>query len=122
MESSSVRSVKQLVEWNRDHADLELPSGKLFHPITVVSNANSGLKQVCPNQDTLLGALETDAWSTEATETRLKEGEHHAAAEGIDRYLKESDVDIILGPADCWLTDFACAAGKSDRGSELSMT
>lgn len=101
MESSSVRSVKQLVEWNRDHADLELPS-------------------VCPNQDTLLGALETDAWSTEATETRLKEGEHHAAAEGIDRYLKESDVDIILGPADCWLTDFACAAGYPSAMLPLS--
>ncbi|KAL6410806.1 Amidase [Ilyonectria robusta] len=110
MESSSVRSVKQLVEWNRDHAELEMPSGKLFHPIAVVSNTNSGLKRVCPNQDTLLGALETDAWSTEATEVRLKEGEHHAAAEGIDRFLKESDVDIILGPADCWLTDFACVA------------
>ncbi|KAK7422002.1 hypothetical protein QQZ08_009723 [Neonectria magnoliae] len=87
VESGSVRNVKQLVKWNRDHADLEMPS---------------------------------EAWPTETTQARLKEGEHHAAAEGIDRYLRENDVDVILGPADCWLTDFACVAGYPSAMLPLS--
>lgn len=42
---------------------------------------------------------------------RLAEGEEYAGANGIDKALRENEIDIILGPADSWLTNFACVAG-----------
>ena len=41
-------------------------------------------------------------WAREAGRTR-----------GIDRYLEQYDIDVIIGPADCECTEPAAAAGKS---------
>lgn len=70
------------------------------------------ISTVCPNQDTLLDALEAEQWSKEKTAETVRTGEEEAGPEKIDHYLNLNDIDIILGPADCWLTDFACVAGK----------
>ncbi len=60
----------------------------------------------------MISALEAEPWAEERTLARLAEGVKYAGPDGIDRYLDDNDVDIILGPADCWLTDFACVSGK----------
>jgi len=101
MKSTQVKSVAELVEFNKDHAELEMPPE-------------------APNQDVLLDALKTEAWTEEKTSERVRQGEQYAGTEGINRYLDDHDIDVLLGPADCWLTDFACVSGYPSAMLPLS--
>ena len=110
MDFSSVKTTEELVKFNEEHRDLEMPSGCYFSFLVLVSNAlTEGLES--SNQDVLEGSLKADPWTEDQNAKRLAEGVAHAGANGIDKALAENDIDVILGPADSWLTDFACVAG-----------
>ncbi|KAH6619627.1 amidase signature domain-containing protein [Chaetomium sp. MPI-SDFR-AT-0129] len=101
MKSSTVKTVAELVEFNKAHAHLEMPLE-------------------APNQDVLLDALKTEPWTETQTLGRVREGEKYAGQEGIDHYFDKNEINILLGPADSWLTDFACVAGYPSASLPLS--
>ncbi|KAK0631045.1 amidase signature domain-containing protein [Bombardia bombarda] len=101
MKSSSVTSVVELVEFNKQHADREMPPE-------------------APNQDVLLAALNAEPWSESQTLDKVREGEKYAGDDSVSRCLDDQNIDILLGPADSWLTDFACVAGYPSASLPLS--
>ncbi|KAF2686535.1 amidase signature enzyme, partial [Lentithecium fluviatile CBS 122367] len=91
LESTSVKTVEELVNFNDEHADIEMPPE-------------------APNQDVLLGSLKAEPWDEDRLHRLLAEGVEVVRKNGIDKYLERNDVNVILGPAGSWLTDFACVA------------
>ncbi|MCJ1435812.1 hypothetical protein MMC27_005187 [Xylographa pallens] len=86
-----VRSLAELIEWNRKNASRAMPE-----PHT--------------NQADLLETLEssmTDATAAAA----LTHGRRLAGPQGIDRALAEHNVDFIIGPGDCAICALAALAG-----------
>ncbi|KAL8949011.1 MAG: hypothetical protein Q9222_004851 [Ikaeria aurantiellina] len=101
MDFSSVKTTKQLVQFNDEHKELELPAES-------------------PNQDVLKDSLIAEPWTEEQNAKRLVEGQAYAGINGIDKVLAENDVNIILGPADSWLTDPPCVSGYPSAMLPLS--
>ena len=73
---------------------------------------NANARAEAPNQDTLIDASKHVQWTEEHTNEELKKAEHSAGPAGIDRWLEENHINIILGPADSWLTNPPCYAGR----------
>ncbi|KAL8709249.1 MAG: hypothetical protein Q9220_005992 [cf. Caloplaca sp. 1 TL-2023] len=101
MDSSSIKTTEQLVQFNEEHKELEMPPES-------------------PNQDVLKDALKAESWTEEQNAKRLAEGQAYAGRDGIDKVLTENDINIILGPADSWLTNPACVAGYPSAMLPLS--
>ncbi|KAH8591672.1 amidase signature domain-containing protein [Bisporella sp. PMI_857] len=92
LKSSKVRSLKELIEFNDAHPDLELPPGYT-------------------QQDKLLKAQDYNMSPEEYKKTdewiRRKCG-----PEGIDKTLAQYDIDVIIGPADSLLSNLAASIGS----------
>ncbi|PGH12274.1 hypothetical protein AJ80_06788 [Polytolypa hystricis UAMH7299] len=87
--TSPVRSLHELVEWNKEHAVEALPTEY-------------------PNQDGLIKALET---KLTAEEVEANHQAYQRAGSNIDRIFETYGIDIIAGPGDCFLTQYAVAKG-----------
>lgn len=86
---SPVRSLQELVDWNKEHSTEALPSEY-------------------PNQDQLIQALNTNLSPEEIEENRqhyLKVGSN------LDATFQKYGINIIVGPGDCFLTQYASAKG-----------
>lgn len=55
------------------------------------------------------------ALSPEDYKRNLKHLRYAARDQGIDRILKEYGVDVIIGPADSFITSFATGSGLSTQ-------
>ena len=66
-----------------------------------------------PNQKRMENALKTanslDPQERQATIDWMRQA---GGPNGIDKYLKKYDIDVIIGPADCECTEPPAAAGK----------
>ena len=62
-----------------------------------------------PNQDKIEAALDFGQ-SVEARERPLAHSK--AVAASFNEIIKQYDLDIIIGPGDCWLSTFSAAGGK----------
>ncbi|KAL6701537.1 amidase signature domain-containing protein [Trichoderma pleuroticola] len=91
LDSSQVRNLQELVDWNRQHADRELP-------------------QEYPSQSSLESALQCNISATENAET-LAFLRKLAGPDGIDRILNLFNLDAIASLADSPLSSVASAAG-----------
>lgn len=89
--SSSVRNLKELVDWNRQHADMELP---IVHP----------------SQSRLENALECNISAAKNAET-LASLRKLAGPDGIDRILESFELDAIASLSDSPISSVASAAG-----------
>ena len=112
MEHTPVNTVRELVKFNEDNKDKELPAGITLSKCFMRRSLTIDHILEAPNQDVLLFALETEPWTEEQTATTLAAGQRYAGPEGIERVLRENNLDVILGPADSWLTNFADVAGQ----------
>ncbi len=108
-ENIEVRSLKDLVEFNKEHADQELPPGKqrYFPAITTLRPTN--LITEHPSQGQLEGYLKSSMNATEYDST-LKRVRAEALG-GVESALEENEVDVIMAPADSRLVSVASAAG-----------
>jgi len=86
-----VRTLAELVKFNKDHADMALPSAH-------------------PGQQLLEGAL-NDTLSEEKYAKGKKMIRQAAGKDGIDRVLEEFKLDVIIGPMDGRIPTIAAAAG-----------
>ncbi|KKP07161.1 hypothetical protein THAR02_00697 [Trichoderma harzianum] len=91
LESSQVKNLRELVDWNRQHADMELP-------------------QEYPSQSSLESALQCNISAAENAET-LAFLRKLAGPDGIDQILNLFELDAIASLADSPLSSVASAAG-----------
>lgn len=64
-----------------------------------------------PKQDKLEKALATNL-STKALDAALQHAREVSRSKGIDKILKDYDLDVIIGPAESSTTDLASASGS----------
>lgn len=64
-----------------------------------------------PKQDKLEKALRTKL-SAETLDAALKYARDVGRTRGIDKILKEYEIDVIIGPAESSMTDLAAASGS----------
>ncbi|KAF4970073.1 hypothetical protein FSARC_2819 [Fusarium sarcochroum] len=87
---SKVDSLKGLVEWNKEHADIELP-------------------EPYNTQTELIACLEPNMTAKEHTET-LAALRRLATTDGMGKWMDDHDIDIILSNSDSTLVTFAACA------------
>ncbi|KAI9817887.1 MAG: hypothetical protein M1827_001006 [Pycnora praestabilis] len=91
LESSPVRTMEEMVEFNKQHADKELPERN-------------------PSQDKLIKAL-TDSMDPKLRARVMAHVRNTSRDQGIDKTLQEYDIDAIIGPGDSTLYALVAAAG-----------
>nr|POF02552.1 putative j domain-containing protein c4h3.01 [Quercus suber] len=92
LKSTSVRSVKELIELNDNNAERELAPEY-------------------PNQDQLIEAYQQRVSATDYQEhlAHLREA---GRGQGLDQLFEKYGVDVVIAPADSLLSSFATASGK----------
>ena len=68
---------------------------------------NTGVEYL--NQDKLEAGLNFEH-SRNARERPLAHS--HAVVASFNKIIKKYDLDVIIGPGDCWLSTFSAAAGE----------
>ena len=91
MEDVPVRSIDELVEFNKQHAERTMPE-----PHT--------------DQDELLKALNNSASPQEIKEA-LHQIRQVAGAEGLDKAFKDHKLDVLVAPSDSTMCSFTAATG-----------
>ncbi|KAM0801933.1 amidase signature domain-containing protein [Usnea florida] len=91
VQDSKVHSLDELISFNIDNADTELPPRN-------------------PRQDFLERAASINMTSKEYDHL-VEHARNVARGSGIDEVFREYDINIILGPAESAITQFAAAAG-----------
>ncbi|TVY78524.1 putative amidase [Lachnellula suecica] len=103
-EDAEVRTVEELVQFNKDHADVELPPGRGSN------KAEADDVLAYPGQQQLENALENP--TSEATKELAMAATRKAAKDnGFDRIFAETDTDLLMGPLDGRVVTVAAAAG-----------
>ncbi|KAI1122078.1 putative glutamyl-tRNA amidotransferase subunit A [Nemania abortiva] len=92
LEESKVRSLEEIIEFNKSHAEEELPPKH-------------------DSQDLFIQIQEQQQLAPEEYEKRVNHFRKISRDQGIDKILQEHNVDVILGPADSFITSFAAASG-----------
>ncbi|PKK54888.1 hypothetical protein CI102_381 [Trichoderma harzianum] len=110
LEYSQVRSLDELIMFNQNHAEKALPPGKSSF-ITQVSSYD--------NQDQLQNAA-TMTMSDEEHDFLLRHARKVGRDIGIDKTLKDYDVDLIIAPADSPVNLLVSAAGYPSATMPLS--
>ncbi|KJK76332.1 hypothetical protein H634G_08392 [Metarhizium anisopliae BRIP 53293] len=100
LNESKVRSLEDIISFNKQHADQELPT---HHP----------------RQDLFIEAQERHV-SVQDYNRHLKHLENAARGDGVDHILQKYEVDVIIGPADSFLTSMATGSGYPIAGMPLS--
>lgn len=90
LEESQVRSLRELVEWNKAHATQELPEDY-------------------PGQNLLTSALEDQIPPEKVL--RAREAAKRIATTGINKALDEYNLQAIIAPTDCPISSLASSAG-----------
>ncbi|KAM6480980.1 amidase family protein [Trichoderma sp. SZMC 28011] len=91
VDNSKIHSLEDLIEFNKTHADKELPPG-------------------ADNQAALLRAAEAKMTDDEYNDI-MNSARELCGKNGIDKTLEENDVDIIIGPGDGPMFGIALTAG-----------
>ncbi|KAF2168032.1 hypothetical protein M409DRAFT_53365 [Zasmidium cellare ATCC 36951] len=100
---SPIRSIDELIAWNEAHPELAMP-------------------EPCPNQDDLIKARDSASSLTSSERQQLFDlGDQRAYKQGIDKALRENNVELLVGPADSMLFYLAATAGCPIGTMPLSM-
>ncbi|PTB56454.1 hypothetical protein M431DRAFT_79828 [Trichoderma harzianum CBS 226.95] len=91
VDNSKIHSLEDLIEFNKTHADKELPPG-------------------ADNQAALLRAVQAKMSDDEYNEI-MNSARELCGKKGIDKTLEENDIDIIIGPGDGPMFGIALTAG-----------
>lgn len=109
LDSSQVRNLKELVDWNRQHAERELPKGtRISTKFTIGSYPDTYTDH--PSQSSLESALQCNISAAENAET-LAFLRNFAGPDGIDQTLNQFKLDAVASLADSPISSVASAAG-----------
>ncbi|PVH86293.1 amidase signature enzyme [Cadophora sp. DSE1049] len=92
LQDSPVRTVKDIVEFNRRYSLVELPPDY-------------------PNQSYLESALEAKPWTKEQSEEAIRQLHKVARERGVDHTMREKDINVIIGPCDSRLDAIVTGSG-----------
>ena len=113
LEESEVRSLADVIKFNLEHADKELPPRK--HPKarsrSHIPYLIAHIQPDHPRQDRFIDS-QNNTIPPEVYERHLQHLRHVARDRGVDRVLETYGVDVILGPTDSGLTSMAAAGGE----------
>ncbi|KAK0757115.1 LOW QUALITY PROTEIN: hypothetical protein N5P37_010644 [Trichoderma harzianum] len=115
LEYSQVRSLDELIMFNQNHAEKALPPGKSSFITQFPTDHHSGYD----NQDQLQNAA-TMTMSDEEHDFLLRHARKVGRDIGIDKTLKDYDVDLIIAPADSPVNLLVSAAGYPSATMPLS--
>lgn len=73
-----------------------------------------------PKQDKLEKAIATNL-STETLDITLYHAREISRTNGIDKILKDYNLDVIIGPAESSMTDLASASGSWESSSFIGL-
>jgi amidase len=93
LQDCSIRTLQDLIQFNKDHAEKELPTNN-------------------DNQQRLEGSQASNL-SSEEYDKLFKFMRTTSRKEGIDKILQDYDIDVILGPGNANMHDLAAASGES---------
>lgn len=102
-----VNTLKDIVEYNKAHSDIELPQGNNFH-----SRNAPVLTPLGHTAQDLLEKSVDFGISSEEYEQTLAYARDVGRTKGLDRVFDEYSVDVIIGPAESAITYFSSAAGE----------
>ncbi|OAQ99133.1 hypothetical protein LLEC1_03432 [Akanthomyces lecanii] len=101
--TSEVRTLEDIIQYNKDHSDQELPLGIVDLHLT---NATTDF----PEQGRLIDTLENPI-DQETYERAMKQCRTVARDRGVDKAMKENNLDLIAFPMDSPCPRIAAAAG-----------
>jgi len=91
--SSKITTLEEIMDFNLKHKEEELPP-------------------YSPNQKRMENALKTaNSLNPQERQATIDWMRQAGGPNGIDKYLKKYDIDVIIGPADCECTEPPAAAG-----------
>lgn len=118
LDSSQVRNLKELVDWNRQNADRELPKGtRISTKFTIGFYPDTQTEH--PSQSSLENALQCNISAAENAET-LAFLRKLAGPDGIDRILNLFKLDAVALLADSPISSIASAAGRFSPSPTVS--
>ncbi|KAK5062767.1 hypothetical protein LTR84_004842 [Exophiala bonariae] len=109
-QDSSIKTLQDLIQFNNDHPDLELPKGKIVVSIITALHANlfPNLDQANPQ------GLLTDALEPGYSKDQYEKAKAYIRGEGkatFDSIFLEQGVDVVAGPLDGRIVSTAACAG-----------
>ncbi|KAL8782231.1 MAG: hypothetical protein Q9213_005561 [Squamulea squamosa] len=107
LENAQVYTLEELVEFNRKHSEKELPPRQYFK--TGRLGVFALIEQGYPKQDKLEQALASKL-SAETLDATLRHAREVSRTNGIDKILRDYNLDVIIGPAESSMTDLASAS------------
>lgn len=106
-EEVSVHSLDELIQFNDEHADEEMPEGNSSRSISFRHLTDMVADH--PGQQALIGAR--DSTMSQQTFEKALDSMRSTAQAAIDKTLADSNIDVILGPADARMASVAAVAG-----------
>lgn len=107
LEGSKVQKLQELIDFNTENADLELPSSKVRRN---VNGETLTWMADYPGQE-FLEQAQKDTTTAERFDKLVADVRNIGKTEGLDKSFQQYDIDVIIGPAESPLTTFAAAAG-----------
>ncbi len=108
LKESKVKSLQELVDWNKAHAKEALTEGKIYPTIGNIKGCTNS-KLEYPFQGLLEEGLAFGD-SVEAREKPLAHSKYVAA--NFDEVIEKYNIDVVIAPGDCMLSTYAAAGGK----------
>ena len=110
LEESEVRSLAEIIEYNKKHADVELPPSKNMISLLHSKLPNS-TSSVHPRQDFFIKS-ENQRTTPAEYQRHLAHLREVARDRGFEKVFDTHGVDVIIGPTDSDLRSLAAAGGK----------
>jgi amidase len=108
LDNPKVYSLADLIQFNKDNGEQELPPGKRLSFCDVMNNTDQASEY--PSQSILEHDLEVNL--SDSDYEKYTTHFRHAGREGIDKVFRDYDLNIIIGPSDSDITVLAAASGK----------
>lgn len=108
-ENPKIRTSGDIIEYNKQHAEIAMPP----HEQTPRNIGETGpLNYIAhTNRKELIDSHNSPLSAEEAAEA-YREIYRKARKDGMDKYMRESDVDIVVATSDCTLVIWAANAGE----------
>lgn len=110
LQTPKVKSLSELIAYNEEHRDVELPPGRFFLPCAV-GNTLLTVEAENPGQERLYESEQkAGRLSKEEYDSLDKQVTAACAEHGIDNVLSNLNVDVIIGPADSLIPNVTALA------------
>ena len=117
LKATKVRTLAEIIQFNLDHPEQELPKGKVHRFLTNLPLPPSfrNLKLTSPgheDQDRLVRAQYNTMTPTQR-QALLEHMRHQSRVEGIDKAMSEHNIDVIICSADSEIAMYTSCSGTS---------